>query len=108
MSEFREGKNGGKLKTGGKNPKAGRPRKIPELQTLLAEVMGEESNGITAMEALVKRIRQKAIAGDLRAAELLLKYSYGLPNVKIEHSTDNNTAAGFFIALPSNERDGKK
>lgn len=107
MSEFREGKNGGKLKTGGKNPKAGRPRKIPELSLLINEVMGEESNGMTAMEALVKRIRQKAIAGDLRAAELLLKYSYGLPSVKIEHSTDGNATGGFFIALPSNQRDDK-
>lgn len=107
MTDYIEGRNGGKLKRGGSNKGSGRPRKIPELTVLINEVMGEETKGVTKMEEIVKEIMKKALKGDLRAAELLLKYSYGLPSVKIEHSTDGNATGGFFIALPSNQRDDK-
>lgn len=61
------------------NPK-GRPKKIPNLEKLLAEVLGEEKNGVTAIEAILKRLRVQAAAGSIRAAELLLDRAYGKPH----------------------------
>ena len=73
---MREGRNGGKLKSGN-TIGGGRPKKIPELDKLLADVLGEEKDGITAGEAILKALRAKAIKGDVRAAEVLLDRAYG-------------------------------
>ena len=74
---MREGKNGGKLKTGGTNPGAGRPRKLPELDKLIADVLGEEKDGVTAADAILRKLRSLAAQGNLRAAEILLDRAYG-------------------------------
>ena len=58
------------------NPK-GRPKKIPELRELLANVLGDEKDGKSAAEAILMALRNKAIKGDVRAAELLLDRAYG-------------------------------
>ena len=58
------------------NPK-GRPKKIPELRELLANVLGDQKDGKTAAEAILMALRNKAIKGDVRAAELLLDRAYG-------------------------------
>lgn len=58
------------------NPK-GRPKKLPKLDELLAEVMGEEKDGITAAQAILAVLRAKATKGDIKAAELLLDRAYG-------------------------------
>lgn len=55
----------------------GRPRKLPELDKLLAEVLGEEKDGITAAQAILMKLRQKATSGDVRAAEIMLDRAYG-------------------------------
>lgn len=81
----RPGRNGGTLKSGGAKNQ-GRPKKIPELPALLATVMGEEKDGMTAAEAILKRLRQDAAKGNIRAAELLLKYTYGAPVQRLEHT----------------------
>lgn len=74
------GRNGGRLKRLPKgvsgNPK-GRPRKLPELNKLLADVLGEEKDGLTAAEAILKALRLKATKGDVRAAEVLMDRAYG-------------------------------
>ena len=94
--KFKKGQSG--------NPK-GRPRKLPELKSLLDEVMGEEGGGMSAMEAMLKRIRKKAIDGDLRAAELLLKYSYGMPKQSVELSdpAGNNPFTGIEVIIKKPE-----
>jgi hypothetical protein len=68
-----------KFKKGQSGNPNGRPRKLPELDKLLADVLGEEKDGITAGEAILKAIRAKAAKGDVRAAELLLDRAYGKP-----------------------------
>lgn len=55
----------------------GRPRKLPELEIILAEVLSQEKNGKTAAEQVIEALRKKAIAGDARAIELLLNRAYG-------------------------------
>lgn len=80
------GRNGGTLTIGGAG--GGRPRKIPDLQTLVNTVMGEEGkDGKTAMEAVWAALRAKAAKGDIRAAELLIKYSYGQPRQEVDLTT---------------------
>ena len=106
--KMRPGKYGGLLKSGG-STKGGRPKKIPELRDLINNVMGEETkSGMTAMEEIVMMLRKQAMQGNNRAAELLLKYSYGLPGQTIELKTSDESEGGFFIALPSNSRDKPK
>ena len=78
LRKMREGRNGGKLKSGN-DGRGGRPRKLPELHVLLADVLGEEKDGVTAAEAILKAIRARAAKGDTRAAELLLDRAYGKP-----------------------------
>lgn len=65
---FKKGQSG--------NPN-GRPKKIPELDKLLAEVLGEEKNGLTAAQVILKALLSKAAKGDVRAAEVLLDRAYG-------------------------------
>lgn len=65
---FKKGQSG--------NPK-GKPCKIPGLDNLLAEVLGEDKDGITAAKAILMALRAKATKGDVRAAEVLLDRAYG-------------------------------
>lgn len=78
-TQFTKGKSG--------NPN-GRPRKLPELDKLLADVLGEEKNGITAAQAILSRLRAVAASGNgssaIRAAEILLDRAYGKARQPIE------------------------
>ena len=57
------------------NPK-GRP-KLPDLKEALAMVLGDEKEGKSAVEAILMALRKKAIAGDTKAAQILLDRGYG-------------------------------
>lgn len=74
-SQFQKGQTG--------NPK-GRPKKIPELRELLANVLGDEKDGKTAAEAILMALRAKAVKGDVRAAQLLLDRAYGQAKQEID------------------------
>ena len=63
------------------NPK-GRPKELPELKVLLAEVLSDEKDGVNAAKAILMALRNKAIKGDTKAAELLLNRAFG----KVEES----------------------
>jgi len=80
LKPFPPGKSG--------NPR-GRPKKLPELDVLLGNVLGEKQNGITAAEAILKKLRQLAAQGNIRAAEVLLNRAYGMPKQKQEHEVSN-------------------
>ena len=62
----------------------GRPRKLPHLEELLANVLGEEKDGKTAAEAILLALRLKASKGDVRAAEVLLERAWGKVKQDIE------------------------
>lgn len=64
----------------------GRPKKLPELDKLLADVLGEEKDGVTAAEAILKALRMKAAKGDVRAIEVMLDRAYG----KAKQTVDAN------------------
>jgi hypothetical protein len=73
-----------KFKKGASGNPNGRPKKLPDLHILLADVLGEEKDGITAAEAILKALRAKATKGDIRAAEVLFDRCYGKPNQKVD------------------------
>lgn len=81
------GKNGGKLVRHPKgvtgNPN-GRPKKLPELDKLLADVLGEEKDGRTAAEAILMKLRAMAAAGNIRAAEVLLDRGWGKAKQQVD------------------------
>ena len=71
-----------------KNPK-GAPRKLPNLDVILANVLGEENEqGKTAAEQIIEAIRRRANAGDVKAANLLLERGWGKVKEKIDITTD--------------------
>lgn len=73
--KFPKGKSG--------NPN-GRPKKLPEIDKLLADVLGEEKDGVTAADVILRKLRAMAAQGNIRAAEILLDRAYG----KAKQSTD--------------------
>jgi hypothetical protein len=73
-----------KWKKGQSGNVAGRPKKLPELRELLANVLGDEKDGKSAAEAILMALRAKATKGDVRAAELLLDRAYGKPKQDID------------------------
>lgn len=81
LKPFKKGQSG--------NPN-GRPKKIPEIDDLLATVLGEEKDGITAAEAILKALRAKATKGDVRAAEVLMDRAYGKAKQIIDASLNSN------------------
>ena len=71
---FKKGESG--------NPK-GRP-KLPDLREVMAEILGEEKNGDTALKVIVAKLRELAAKGNIKAAEVLLARGYGLPKQVVE------------------------
>jgi hypothetical protein len=69
--------------------KEGRPRKLPELEILLAEALSDAKDGHTAAEAVIMALRKKAIGGDVRAIELILNRAYGKQVEKFEGTVTN-------------------
>jgi hypothetical protein len=70
------------------NPK-GRP-KMPDLKEAMTLLLADEKNGKTALDAVLARLRQMAIDGNLKAAEILLDRAYGKPKQSIDHTTGGN------------------
>lgn len=65
-----------KFKKGQSGNPNGRPKKIPDLREALADVLAEEKDHKTALNILLRKLRAEAFKGNVRAAELLLKYAY--------------------------------
>ena len=84
----------------------GRPRKLPELDKLLADVLGEEKDGVSAAEAILKALRLKAAKGDVRAIELMLDRAYGKAPQTITHEGLPTTVTFNFTDMSgSNDED---
>lgn len=76
--QFKKGESG--------NPN-GRPKIIPELRELLADVLSEKKDDINAAKAILIAMRNKAIKGDVKAAEFLYGYAYGKASQNIDLTT---------------------
>lgn len=75
----------------------GAPPKLPALDILMADILGEEKDGVSAAKAILAALRAKASKGDIRAAEVLLNRGYGLPKQGVELTGKN----GEPLAAPS-------
>jgi hypothetical protein len=82
---MREGRNGGKLKSGN-TKNVGRKKELPELSVIIANSLGEEKDGVTDAEAIFNAMKAKAKKGDHKAAEFVFGYGYGKP----KQTTDTN------------------
>ena len=96
---FKKGQSG--------NPK-GRPKKLPALDVLMAEVLGDTTRGKDYATAILEAMRRKALKGDTKAAEILLDRAYGKP--KQSHDLQGNLAVQAPIVhvqvLPPTRQDG--
>lgn len=92
LKPFEKGESG--------NPN-GRPKKLPELDKLLADVLGEDKDGIEAAKAILMALRAKATKGDVRAAEVLLDRAYGKAkqDLNVNHSGETRL---IFNRVPDN------
>ena len=90
---FEKGKSGNpatQFSSENQPEKNGRPKKLPKLDELLADVLGEDKDGIEAAKAILMALRSKAAKGDVRAAEVLLDRAYG----KSKQTVDLNHSGG--------------
>jgi hypothetical protein len=69
--------DGKKFQAGQSGNPNGRPKKLPDLDKLLAEVLGPNKEGRDGMEVIIEAMLKKAAKGDVKAAELLLNRGYG-------------------------------
>lgn len=74
----------------------GRPKKLPKLDELLAEVLSEEKDGKTAAQAILMALRAKATKGDVRAAELLMDRAWGKSVQLINANVNTNNSPSWF------------
>lgn len=63
-----------KFKKGQSGNLNGRPKKLPELDVLLSEIITDES-----AKGILNAIIARAMKGDIKAAELILNRAYGKP-----------------------------
>lgn len=72
-----------------RNMKGAPVKYIPQLEKLLTEILTEEnSKGVEAIKVVLNTLRNKAIAGDIRAIELLLDRVYGKSKQTIDQNTN--------------------
>lgn len=84
-----------KFKKGQSGNPNGRPPKLPDIDVLLADVLGEEKDGKTAAQAILMALRAKAAKGDVRAAEVLLDRGWG----KVKQPIDGNFNLGMTLTV---------
>ena len=66
-----------KWKPGQSGNTNGRPKKLPDLDKLMAEILGPNKEGKDGMELIIEAMLKKAAKGHVKAAELLLNRGYG-------------------------------
>jgi hypothetical protein len=93
-TQFKPGQSG--------NPN-GRP-KMPDLSEAISKVLADEKDGKTALDAVLMALRNKAVKGDVRAAQELLDRAFGKSKQSIDHSGKVDTSPQFDISkLDDNE-----
>ena len=73
-----------------KNPK-GAPKKLPNLDVLLAEVLGNTQEGKTQAQRILEALVRRANTGDVKASALLLERGYGKVKEKIDITTNEQS-----------------
>ena len=83
------------------NPK-GRPP-MPDLKQAVSDLLNDEQNGMTALQAILRALFKRALNGDVRAAQELLDRGFGkstqLVDANINVEADTAKAVHTFIEL---------
>ena len=83
------------------NPK-GRPP-MPDLKQAISDLLNDEQNGMTALQAILRALFKRALNGDVRAAQELLDRGFGkstqLVDANINVEADTAKAVHTFIEL---------
>lgn len=69
----------------------GRPKKLPAIDKLLAEVLGGEDDEESEAKEIIKAMLLEAKSGNTKAAEILLDRAYGKAKLNIDHSSSDGT-----------------
>ena len=85
----------------------GRPKKLPALDLIMANVMGQEKDGITAAEAIIMKLREMAIKGDVKAATILLDRGWGKPKQNIDITTQGEKVTVPTIIFTKENKQGE-
>lgn len=93
LTPFKPGQSG--------NPK-GRPKKLPALDKLLAEVLGSPDDDDSPAKEILEALAKRAKKGDTRAAEIILDRAYGKAKQHIEIEGEPITA---YIYEPASNKD---
>ena len=81
----------------------GRPRVLPDLKNVIAQILSEEKQGLTGLEAVIRALLVKAVKGDTRAAQELLDRYYGKATQPIDHTTAGEKITQFKIEVTKPE-----
>jgi hypothetical protein len=71
--------------------KTGRPKKLPKLDELLAEVLGDTEEGKTQAQMILESLVKRAKAGDVKAGALLLDRGWGKVKEHIDVTTNEES-----------------
>lgn len=65
--------------------KDGRPKKLPALDKLLPEILGDESDPNSQLSKIIKAVAKRALLkGGDRAAEIILDRAFGKPKQQMD------------------------
>ena len=80
----------------------GRKKKLPELDTLLAELLGSEDGEIEGSEAqsVFNALVKQAKKGNVAAAVAVLNRAYGMPKQAIDHGGQKDNPVNILSTLP--------
>lgn len=65
----------------------GRPKKLPKIDDLLADILGNEEDKDSEAHAILMGLVKQAKGGNVKAAEILLDRAYGKAKQSIDHTT---------------------
>lgn len=71
---------------------SGPPRKLPDLDKLLADILGDEDDDKSEAKAVLRALLVQAKKGNVRAIEVMLERAYGKP----KQTVDQNINIGDF------------
>jgi hypothetical protein len=95
---FKKGQSG--------NPK-GRP-KLPDISEAIAKVLADKKEGMTALEAVLIALRNRAIKGDVRAAQELMDRAYGKSKQQMDITTQGEPITKYTIEIIDGKHPGDK
>lgn len=92
-----------KFKKGQSGNPAGRP-KLRDIKEVLTDLLSQEKNKQQLVDAVMTVVVNKALKGDLKAADMLLSYTYGKPTQKTEITGADGERIDFKVEVIQGEK----